>query len=151
MFVNNFNYNEFSKQVLIKDAFYDIFEYVMTSYYRVELRVDFKSGYLNSIKDRVVHAIRLVNNYSKGNIVKIDTAVTILKKTDLKKIYSKMSGIPSFKMKGYVKCKTFCNKLKEYINGQIYEICYMEGYGGGNCREIDADILFSIGRKFDEC
>ena len=152
MFANNFNYNEFSKQLLIKKSCDGIFDFAMWSYHRLDMRVEVESRFINRIKDRISHLLRIVDGYADGNPNRTNIVLEIIDKTDLKGIYrSHFSSIDSDRMYGYVKCKTFCNRVKEYLTDIVYDICHTEGYDKMNCKEVDAKVYKDLRKILHEC
>ena len=149
---SEFNYNEFIKLVGVKKACDDIFDYAMWSFSEVELRIELESTFINRLKNRVVHLIKKICKYSDYDINKIATCVEIFNKTDVKGLYNeKFKFINDVRMKGYMRCKTFCNKISLYMNGLMYDVCYRTGYDDVNCREVEGKIYNELLELFHEC
>ena len=152
MCANDFNYNEFTKLMDIKNTCDDVFDYAMWAYYRLELRVDVESMFLNNLRGRISHLLKKISKYSCYELSLVDIAVNILLKTDIKRMYKYHFGkVSDIYMSGYMRCKTFCNKLRVYLSGLVYDICYFTGYDDVNCREVDARIFNDLKEVLHEC
>ena len=155
--LSNFNYNEFSKQLAIKNASDEVFEFAMWSYpcFDEESSGDerYKAYFINKLKNIVLHLVKTVDRYACGYGNDVDVAIEIFNKTDVKAMYNKSfnSVIDGNAMTTYMKTKTFINNLRTYITSKLYGVCSVRGYTKDTCKEIDQEILTDLTDIFYGC
>lgn len=159
MSVSNFNYNDFMNLVNIEDACNTIFEESVLACYGVEIGIASDSAYMNCIMRDIAHMLRLVYNYAKPfyspyDFSKALASIEIISKIDLKSVYNNIfEKVYNDEMKRYIRCKTFCNKLRKYLMNKISELFFENDYEfeGNQCRDLDATILKEITAILYEC
>lgn len=160
MSVNNFDYNEFINLVNIKDACDTIFEESIWACYGVGIGIYSDSAHMNCIMRDIAHMLRIVYNYAKPFYSSYDfskalASIEIISKIDLKSVYNKLFGdISNDTMESYIRCKTFCNKLRKYLMNKVSELFVGEDafdYEGYQCRDLEATILKEITAILYEC
>ena len=155
--LSNFSYNEFSKQLAIKNASDAVFEFAMWSYpcFDAVGGVDdrYKSYFINKLKNIVLHLVKTVDRYACRCSNDLDVAIEIFNKTDVKALYGKsVNGIvDGNSMKTYMKTKTFINNIRTYITSKLYDVCFVRGYTKETCKEIDKEILNDLTNIFYGC